>query len=264
MRVMTIASGSSGNCVYVGDDETHILIDSGVSKKKISDGLNNLGLTISDLDGILITHEHTDHIQGLGVLQRCSVVPIYATYGTINGIKNTNLGKMPEDIYRCVEPGNVFGIKSLNILPVRTSHDALEPCAFRITDGRADFGLLTDLGTYDENIVDSFAGVDCLLLEANHDIRMLETGPYPYYLKQRILSDHGHLCNEIAGRLLCRLLNDNLSTVMLGHLSKENNYPDLALEAVKAEIMMSQKTYSVDDIRLSVAPRETNGQIIEL
>lgn len=264
MKIMTIASGSSGNCVYVGDDNTHILIDAGVSKKKISAGLLYLGLDIKDIDAILVTHEHSDHIQGLGVVERTKPIPIYATYGTINGIINSSLGKMPEDIFRVVDTGSLFQVNSLKIMAVATSHDANEPCAYRITDGIRDFGLLTDLGTYDEDIVDSFAGVDCLVLEANHDIRMLETGPYPYYLKQRILSDHGHLSNEISGRLLCRLLNDNLSTVILGHLSKENNYPDLALEAVKAEIAMSQKLYSPTDINIMVAPREEHGDIIIL
>lgn len=264
MRVMTIASGSSGNCIYVGDDDTHILIDTGISKKKVEEGLHKLELSLSDIDAILVTHEHSDHISGLGVVERKSEIPIYATWGTINGIRNTNLGRMPEDIYNAVECDHDFTVGTLKVRAVATSHDALCPCAFRVESGNKSFGLVTDLGVYNDYIVDSFSGVNCMVLEANHDIRMLETGPYPYPLKQRILGEKGHLSNEAAGHLIDRLLGNQVQEILLGHLSKENNYPDLAYETVRTEIDMSTSGYKSGDFKISVAGRDKPSHIITL
>ena len=264
MRVMTIASGSSGNCIYVGNDDTHILIDAGISKKRVEEGLRELDLSLSDINAILVTHEHSDHISGLGVVERKCNIPIYATWGTIQGIKNTNLGKMPEDIYNAVECDVDFNINSLSVHAVATSHDANSPCAYRVSDGRKSFGLVTDLGKFDDYIVNSFKNVNCMVLEANHDIRMLETGPYPYYLKQRILGDKGHLSNETAGRLINSLLNDNIDEILLGHLSKENNFPELAYETVKTEIDMADNAYKSTDFRISVAGRDKPSHIVYL
>lgn len=262
MRVMTIASGSSGNCVYVGDDDTHLLIDTGISRKKVEEGLRRLDLSLNDMNAILVTHEHSDHISGLGVVERKTPIPIYATWGTIQGIKSAGLGRMPEDIYCPVECDIEFRINTLSVRAVATSHDALSPCAYRISDGKKDFGLVTDLGTYNDYIVDSFAGVNCMVLEANHDIRMLETGPYPYPLKRRIMGDKGHLSNEAAGRLIDRLLGSQVQEILLGHLSKENNYPDLAYETVKTEIDISDSEYHSKEFKIGVAGRDAPSHII--
>lgn len=264
MRVMTIASGSSGNCIYVGDDDTHVLIDTGISKKKVEEGLRRLDLSLNDINAILVTHEHSDHISGLGVVERKCEIPIYATWGTIQGIKNTNLGRMPEDIYNTIECDREFSIGSLKVRPVATSHDALCPCGYRVESENKAFGLVTDLGFYDDYIVDSFTGVNCIVLEANHDIRMLETGPYPYTLKQRILGDRGHLSNESAGHLIDRLLGDRMQEILLGHLSKENNYPDLAYETVRTEIDLSESCFHSRDFKISVAGRDEPSHIIQL
>ena len=262
MRVMTIASGSSGNCIYVGDDDTHILIDTGISRKKVEEGLNKLELSIPDIDAILVTHEHSDHISGLGVVERKSAIPVYATWGTISGIKNTNLGRMPEDIYNVVECDQEFSVGTLKVRAVATSHDALCPCAFRVEAQNKAFGLVTDLGVYDDYIVDSFAGVNCMVLEANHDIRMLETGPYPYPLKQRILGEKGHLSNEAAGHLIDRLLGNQVQEILLGHLSKENNYEELAYETVRLEITEGDTPYKANDFPITVAKRDAVSQIV--
>lgn len=264
MRVMSIASGSSGNCIYVGDDNTHLLIDTGVSRKRVEEGLAKLDLSISDIDGILVTHEHSDHIGGLGVVERKSAIPVYSRWGTIKAIMNTNLGKMPEGIYNTVECDVPFDIKSLSVTAVKTSHDAASPCAFRISDGKKSFGLITDLGVYDDYIIESFSGTNTILLESNHDIRMLETGPYPYPLKRRILGDKGHLSNEAAGRLIDRLLGNHVDEIMLGHLSKENNFPELAYETVKSEINQSESEFKASDFKICVASREVCSHIINM
>ena len=256
MRLCSIASGSSGNCIYVGSETTHLLVDIGISGKKAESGLHELDLTGRDIDGILITHEHADHIQGLGVIARKYEIPIYATPGTIEAIKSYKpLGKLEEDIFRPVKEDEKFVIKDLTINPMKISHDAAQPVGYRISYGSRKVAICTDLGTYNEYTVESLRGMDALLLEANHDINMLQVGPYPYYLKQRILGDRGHLSNENSGRLLCRILHDNLKAVLLGHLSKENNLPELAYESVRMEINMGDAPYQAGDFNIQVARR---------
>ena len=241
MRICSIASGSSGNCIYVGSDTTHLLVDVGISGKRTESGLKELDLSMRDIDGIFITHEHADHIAGLGVLGRKYGIPIYATKGTIEAIKNTSsVGEIPEELFQPICADEKIIIKDIVCNPMRISHDAAEPVAYRISHGRKKVGIITDLGTYNDYTVECLKGMDALLLEANHDVNMLQVGPYPYYLKQRIMGDRGHLSNERAGQLLCDLLHDKLQAVMLGHLSKENNLPELAYEAVRVEVTMAQ------------------------
>lgn len=240
MRICSIASGSSGNCIYVGSDTTHLLVDVGISGKRTEVGLKELDLSMRDIDGIFITHEHADHIAGLGVLARKYSVPIYATGGTIEAIqKSTSVGEIPEELFQKIRADEKIIIKDIVCNPMKISHDAAEPVAYRISHGKKRVGIITDLGTYNDYTVECLRGMDALLLEANHDVNMLQVGPYPYYLKQRILGDRGHLSNERAGQLLCDLLHDNLQAVMLGHLSKENNLPELAYEAVRVEVTMA-------------------------
>ena len=263
MRLCSISSGSSGNCIYVGSDNTHIIVDAGISGKKIENGLNSLGLKTSELSGILITHEHSDHIAGLGVLARRYGLPLYGTKGTIESIMNSSsVGKIPEGLFNVIEADNPFEINDLRINPVRISHDAAEPVAYRIQKDERSIGVITDLGKYDDYIVNSFSGVDTLLLEANHDVNMLQVGRYPYNLKCRILGDKGHLSNELSGRLLSRLLHDNLKNVLLGHLSEENNLAELAYETVRLEVLMGDNEYKPDDFRIGVALRDQCSELI--
>ena len=265
MRLCSIASGSSGNCIYVGSDSTHILIDAGISGKKTEEGLKELDLSMRDIDGIFITHEHSDHIAGLGVLTRKYEIPIYATKGTIEAIRNTAAaGRIPEELFHEVRPDEKVIIKDMICNPMRISHDAAEPVAYRISHGRKKAAVVTDLGNYNDYTVESLRGMDVLLLEANHDINMLQVGPYPYYLKQRILSDRGHLSNERAGQLLCRLLHDKLQAVVLGHLSKENNMPELAYEAVRVEVTMAETGFKINDIPMQVARRSEVSPVIHI
>ncbi len=269
MRLCSIASGSSGNCIYAGSDSTHILVDVGISGKRTEAGLNELDISMRDIDGIFITHEHADHIAGLGVLSRKYEIPIYATNGTIEAIKQcSSVGKIPDDLFYPICADEKIIIKDLVCNPMRISHDAAEPVAYRISHGKKKVAIVTDLGNYNDYTVESLKGIDALLLEANHDVRMLQVGPYPYYLKQRILGDRGHLSNERAGQLLSCLLHDKLQAVVLGHLSKENNLPELAYEAVRVEVTMAtaedNSTIKFNDIPMQVAKRSENSSIIHI
>ncbi len=265
MRLCSIASGSSGNCIYVGSDATHLLIDVGISGKRIENGLNSLDLTGRDLDGILITHEHADHIAGLGVMARKYGIPIYATKGTIAAMKETaGLGNIDHDLFVEIEADRKKMIKDLAIHPMRISHDASDPVAYRIGYGNKKVAVCTDLGVYNDYTVECLKGMDALLIEANHDVNMLQVGPYPYYLKQRILGNRGHLSNENSGRLISRILHDNMMAISLGHLSKENNLPELAYEAVRMEITMGDNPYNANDFNIQVAKRQEVSSVIRI
>jgi len=263
MRICSIASGSSGNCIYVGSDNTHVIIDAGISGKRIEEGLNQIGLSTGDLSAVLITHEHSDHIASVGMLARKYALPMYATKGTIEGILNQKgIGSVDRSLFCEISADNDFTIDDLTVKPVEVSHDALEPVAYRIEHGGRSVGVCTDLGTYNEKIVERFTGIDALFLEANHDVHMLQVGRYPYYLKQRILSDKGHLSNENCGRLLCRLLHDDIKSISLSHLSAENNMAELAYEAVRLEILMDECKYKPTDFEIKVAKRSEPSQLI--
>ena len=262
MRLASIASGSGGNCIYVGSDRYHILIDAGISLRRIETGLKELGLTGADIDAVLITHEHSDHVSGLGPLLKKYHMPLYASAGTIR-----ELGRMPalssfgDEDYHYVAAGNKFTVGDLTILPIRISHDAAEPLMYRMFCGTVSAAVVTDVGVVTRELTEKLRDLDALFLEANHDIRMLETGPYPYFLKRRIAGDRGHLCNENAASLLSELSCPRLKTVVLSHISKTNNYSDLAVESVRVELMARE----LKDIpRLLTAPEAKLSEIIEI
>ena len=263
MRLCSIASGSSGNCIYVGSDNTHLLVDTGISKKRIEEGLHSLDIKGEELDGILITHEHSDHIQGLGVFSRKYEIPVYATPGTIDGIRSySGLGRMPEGLLHPIHTDEPFILGDITVDPFRISHDANEPSGYRFeNDGKA-VAVATEQGKSDEYTVEHLENLDAVLLEANHDIHMLEVGAYPYYLKQRILGDKGHLSNELSGQLLCDILHDNLKHIILGHLSKENNYARLAYETVKLEVTLADNDYKGDELHMFVAKRDSVSEAV--
>ncbi len=263
MEFLSIASGSSGNCLCVGNEDTHVLIDAGISGKRIENGLSRLGIKADELDGILVTHEHIDHIGGLGVMARRYGLPMFATEKTVKAIlaMESRVGKIDPALFTVISKGEDFELGSLTIHPVPISHDAADPVAYRLRDQKHSIGICTDLGVYDEELVKAFRGMDVLLLEANHDVRMLETGPYPYPLKQRILGERGHLSNDTSGELLCRLLHDDLRQVFLGHLSKENNLPELAYETVRLTVTLEDVPYEGTDFPVSIAQRDVPGEI---
>ena len=264
MRLCSIASGSSGNCIYTGSEKTHLLIDAGISAKKIEEGLQKLQVSGKDLQGVLITHEHADHVKGVGILARRYGLPLYATAGTIAKMEQMkSLGKVDKELYLVIREDQKFRIGDVEVEPFSISHDTAEPVAYRFTCGEKSAAVATDLGVYNNYIVESLKKLDVLLLEANHDVQMLEVGPYPYPLKQRILGECGHLSNESAGQLLCKVLHDGLRKIYLGHLSKENNYAKLAYETVRLEIDLGDVKYKAEDFDIQVANRDCCTEICE-
>lgn len=265
MRLVSIASGSSGNCIYIGSESTHLLVDAGISNKRIEAGLNEIGVKGDELDGIVITHEHSDHVKGLGILARRYHLPIFSTKETIEELqKIASLGEYPAELLHPIEPDVDFTVGDLTVQAFRIDHDAANPVAYRVQCGRRSVAVATDMGHYDQYIIDHLQGLDAILLESNHDVRMLETGPYPYYLKRRIMGEHGHLSNDNAGRLLNLVLHDGLKKILLGHLSKTNNYPELAYETVRLEIDQGDGPYQASDFSISVAKRDAMSEIVTL
>lgn len=265
MRFVSIASGSSGNCIYAGTDRTHVLIDAGISTKRIEKGLWEVGVKPSELSAICITHEHSDHVQGLGVLSKRYQVPIYGTEKTLKAVRKMKyLGEYPEELFHPVMPDVDFAVGDMVVKPFHIDHDAADPVAYRIQHEGKSIAVATDLGHFDQYTINHLLDLDAVLLESNHDIRMLEAGPYPYYLKRRIMGDFGHLSNENAGRLLNCILNDRLKHILLGHLSKENNLPELAYETVKLEVDEGDCPYRASDFHIAIAGRDHMSEIITL
>ena len=266
MRLCAIASGSSGNCVYVGHKGTHLLIDAGISGKKVEEGLATIGVAPEELKGILITHEHSDHIQGIGVLARRYGIPLYATAETFCGMLKgrTNIGRIPEELLHEVAPEDALWFDGLVATPHSVSHDAANPVCYPFEAEGCKAALITDLGVYSETIVSAVSDAQILYLESNHDVNMLMVGAYPYYLKQRILGERGHLSNDTAAELLCKVLHTELKYVILAHLSKENNLPELAYEAVRMEITMGENPYHANDFEMMVAKRSEPSPVINI
>lgn len=263
MRFASIASGSSGNCIYAGTDSTHILIDAGISARRIEKGLAEMGIKAGELDAICITHEHSDHVKGLGVLARKLEVPIYATEGTIREIRRMKyLGEYPQELFQTIRPDSDFQVGDVTVKPFHIDHDAADPVAYRLQAQGKSVAVATDLGHFNEYTVDHLLDLDAVLLEANHDLRMLETGPYPWHLKRRIMGDFGHLSNENAGLLINRILNDRMKYILLGHLSKENNIPELAYETVRVAVDMGDCPYHASDFSMAVAGRDEMSAIM--
>lgn len=259
----TIASGSSGNCLYVGTESTHLLIDAGISCKKILAGLESFGISGKDIQAILVTHEHSDHISGIGVLSRKFHIPVYSTGMTLQEIhKAKSLGDLSKSDFFAIEPNCPFSIGDIQVEAFSIPHDAADPVSYTFESQGSKIGTATDLGYYDDKIIRCLKDSDLLYVEANHDIRMLQAGPYPYPLKQRILGNKGHLCNEMTGKLISLLHNDHLKHVILGHLSKENNYPDLALETVILEAYGGRSDTDCPDV--FVAPRNCASALVSL
>lgn len=264
MRFTSIASGSSGNCTYVGSDNTHILVDAGISRKRIEEGLKSLDLGFNDISAIFVTHEHSDHIAAIRMILKKYDIPVYATEGTIRGILDADKNhELIDKNFIRVRTDEAVIVGDMTINPMTISHDANEPCGYRVYCGKRKIAVATDLGCYTDYTVDALTGCDALLLEANHDVRMLQTGPYPYYLKSRILGDRGHLSNDKSGELLCKLLHDNMQGIFLGHLSKENNLPELAYETVRVEIEMGDNPYHGNDFPIMVASRTEVSPVLE-
>ncbi len=258
----TLVSGSSGNSTYIGTKHTRILIDAGVSGKKLEEGLAELKLTGEDIDGLFITHEHLDHIKGAGVFSRRFHVPIYATYETWLAMEDT-LGKIAPSNRRYVYLGENCLINDICVNPFSIPHDAADPVGFNVFAEGKKVTLATDIGHITEEIRERIAKSEILLLEANHDVDMLQKGGYPWHLKKRILSDVGHLSNETAGEFLSSVVDGKMKHVFLGHLSQENNEPHLAFDTVD-QILQKHKIKVGKHFKMDMAYRHTIGFKVEL
>lgn len=253
MEFFTLASSSSGNAALVRDQNTALLIDAGISARRIAQELSAVGLEARDLTAVLITHEHSDHIRGIETLAKKYALPIYASRGTARCLPCAEARKQP------FEAGDSFSVGSLQIRSFRTSHDASDSVGYRINGNGTALGILTDTGYVTQAARDALLGVSLLLLEANHDVERLQYGPYPYFLKQRILSDHGHLSNDAAADFALECVESGTRDILLAHLSAENNTPDLAYYAVARRLQQHGMS-----VRLGVAPRDAASEIHEV
>lgn len=240
MRFCALYSGSSGNALYIGTPRTHVLIDAGLPGKRIQTALTRIGVPPQELDGMLITHEHSDHIRGAGVISRRFDLPVYATEKTWAAMESSrSLGTVVPKNRRVFDKKMDFYIKDLNIQPYALPHDAVDPVGYCLYWQNKKIAIATDLGHTNQQIIHTLKDADLLVLESNHDEEMLERGPYPIYLKRRIKGNKGHLSNAAAGSALLRLAGGRLRHVLLGHLSAENNRPDLAMRTV-VDILQSE------------------------
>lgn len=253
LKICSLASGSSGNCIYMGGDDSGVLVDCGVSGKEILKNLMNIGVCNSTIKGILVTHEHSDHIRSVGIVSRKLDIPIYANTNTWEGMMNS-IGKIKTENIKTFNTGVDFEINGINIKSFRIPHDAAEPVGYSFYYNNQKLSIATDLGYFSETVKENIKGSDIVLLEANHDIEMLKVSRYPYFLKRRILGNNGHLSNEAAGHAVVELLGTGVKEVILGHLSKENNFPELAYTTVKS-VLDENKVIIGKDINISLAPR---------
>ena len=259
VRICSIASGSSGNCIYIGDDRTGFLVDAGISCKAILESLKNIGICNSSIKALLVTHEHSDHIKSAGAISRKLNIPIYANSKTWEAMESS-LGKIKSENIKIFETGEEFSMWDACIRPFNIPHDAIEPVGFSFNIKGAKLGIATDLGHFSHEVKDGLKDSDFVMLESNHDVEMLKAGSYPYFLKRRIMGDNGHLSNDAAGYAACELVDLGINKIMLGHLSRENNFPQLAYETVKG--IMEEKDIKIgQDVILDLAPRSSISKV---
>jgi len=257
-----LSSGSSGNCVFVGNESSGLLVDCGISGKEILKNLNNIGVCTSIIKAILVTHEHSDHIKSVGIISRKLNIPIYANINTWNSMADCIGSIKPENI-RLLPSEGEFEIEGIGVKAFSIPHDAADPVGYSFYSGNRKVSIATDLGYFSDTVKKSIAGSDMVLLESNHDIEMLKIGKYPYFLKRRILSDYGHLSNEAAGLAAYELVKTGVKEIMLGHLSKENNFPQLAYETVKG--ILEEKGVKLGiDINIELAPRTGTSKYYDI
>ena len=263
LNFCSLYSGSSGNSLYVESENTKILVDAGMSCKKIEEALNSIEVNPSSINAILVTHEHADHIKGLSTISRKFDIPVFATKETFDAMPKQS-EKISEKNIKFFNPNEKFFIEDLEVLPFSIPHDAANPCGFNIIkDNNTQISIATDIGHMTKTIVDKLEGSKFILLESNYDTEVLKCCAYPFKLKPRIASENGHLSNTMAGKTITYLTkNGNLKTAMLGHLSKESNFPALAYQTVVDELISNNANN--DSLSLSVASRDCPGNLITL
>jgi len=250
MKICTLASGSSGNSLYVETDDARILIDAGISNKKITERLRSIDVSIEQIDGVIISHEHSDHSAALPYLK----IPVY--------VSSSIMSLWKERVFNIKEfqTGTPFSIKDTTITPFPVPHDAVDPVGFTLQTGKDKLGVVTDIGVVTRLISERLKGCNALVAEFNHDDNMLSYSPYPWHLKQRIKSRLGHLSNKEASVLLKTVAHPGLKTVMLAHLSKVNNNEESALEYAHRGLKESGLT----DVNINIAPRNNISEVIEI
>lgn len=255
----SLASGSSGNCQYIQSDKTRLLVDAGMSGKYVKAALEAIGVDIYAIDGILLTHEHTDHICGLGVLMRRYQLQLYVLESTW-AVVAPKIGTVPLEHVHVFADMDGITVGDILVEAVPVSHDAVAPLCYGFSNGEARIGIATDLGTVTDAIIDRFKACDVIMIEANHDLEMLKVGRYPLALKRRILSEVGHLSNEDAGYIAREILRfGRAKYIVLAHLSLENNFPDLAYETVRS-ILEADGFVVGEDVHLELTYRDRVGR----
>jgi len=260
----SLASGSSGNCQYIASENTGLLLDAGLSGKYITQALEHINADIDKIKGILVTHEHSDHVKAVGIMMRKYGLKVYATEKTWEAME-PKMGKVNLDNVEIIKKDVKFSIGDIEIDPFPVSHDAADTVgyAFEHVDGKVS--VVTDLGYVPIELLTRVMDCDLLMMESNHNVQMLESGKYPYFLKRRILSDKGHISNETAAENIVRAIQsgNRISHVLLGHLSKENNLPELAYETVKG-IIEENDIKIGEDISLDLTYRDRVGKIYRM
>ena len=262
LNFCSLYSGSSGNSLFIETENTKILVDIGLSCKKIEEALTSIEESPNSIDAILITHEHSDHIKGLSTISHKFDIPVFATRETFDAMP-LQTEKISNKNINYFSPNEKFNINDLEITPFSIPHDAANPCGFTINNSKHQLSIATDIGHMTNDIVKHLEGSELLLLESNYDIEVLKCCKYPFRLKSRIAGSTGHLSNTMSGKTISYLLkNGNLHTALLGHLSKESNFPELAYQTVIDELLSNN--CNTESINLSVASRELPGKLIKL
>lgn len=262
MKFSALASGSSGNCQYIESGEKRILIDAGLSGKAIEANLRAIGVEPNTLDAIFVTHEHNDHVKGVGILARRYGLEVFANENTWLAMERTikHIDDHKRHVFRSAEP---FRYGDLEVFPMPLFHDAVEGCGYVFATEAHKVSILTDTGWVNTSMLEHMAGSDIYYLESNHDLEMLKNGPYPRILKERIASTRGHLSNEHCAELLTSLIKKRGEHVVLAHLSRENNLPLLAARATR-ETLAERGIHEGVDFLLEVARPKEPTQLIEL
>ncbi|GAB4257291.1 MBL fold metallo-hydrolase [Deferrisoma sp.] len=262
MELCALASGSGGNAVYLGTNGRGLLVDAGLPGRRIAARLEAAGLGRRRIEAVIVTHEHRDHLAGVGVWCRRHKVPAWMTPACREAAEAVLGPEGLRDVeVREFEPGRPFEVAGLEVRAAPGCHDAADPVALRVSDGRWAVGLATDLGFVPHAVRELLRGCNALFLESNHDEDRLLTGPYPWFLKQRIRSRHGHLSNEECARLVGELAHPGLRAVVLGHLSETNNEPRLAYRATRAAL---ERLGAAGDVLLLVARQDRPGRLVSL
>ena len=264
LKFCSLASGSSGNCLYLKAGDTAILVDAGISCKKVCEGLEQIGESPCNIKACFVTHDHSDHIKGVPLLMRKFRIPVYATGGTLTAIALSDKKDVPRELMYELEPDREVTLEDLSIIPFRISHDAIDPVCYTIRHGEKKLGMATDLGEFTDYTLGHLAGSNALYVEANHNKNMLMMGPYPYQLKLRIDSPLGHLSNEACGEMVSKIMTQELRTVMLAHISVDNNFEELAYRTVSQIVTEAAAERGIDAPTVVVADRFNPTDVYEV